>query len=198
MEYPRAAGCLLAYLSATSNPADTFKLHALSDKTYLIRHADTFHFLTPLRFSKGGDCSAGTYGRRGCSTPGRLPRRHRLRSLGPTSRMRGRRQCARPVRISKVDVRAPTVGARVHHLSRQRCHSVLSAHSVAIKSTIHIGMKIFIATRKISISVSIISSPRGKNARRHKRGPSPHQVCALRSHHDAGAGYRPTGKFDLC
>ncbi len=95
MEYPRAAGCLLAYLSATSNPADTFKLHALSDKTYLIRHADTFHFLTPLRFSKGGDCSGGTYGRRGCSTPGRLPRRHRLRSLGPTFRMRGRRRFCR-------------------------------------------------------------------------------------------------------
>ena len=93
--YPRAAGCLLARLSATSYSSDALKLYALTDETRLIWYADTFHFSTPSEFLQGGGCSAGTYA--GIVSPSRArpPRRLRPRSQGPTSHRRGRRQSAR-------------------------------------------------------------------------------------------------------
>ena len=91
----RAAGCLLARLSATSYSSDALELHAFADKTSLIRYADTFHFLAPSEFLQGGGCSDGTYAGIVSPTRVRPPRRLRLRSRGPTSRKLGRRQSAR-------------------------------------------------------------------------------------------------------
>ena len=91
----RTAGCFQACLSATCDSSDALEFYALANETHLIWYADIFHFSTPSRFSKVAGCNAGTYAGIVSPTRARLPRRHRPRFRGPTSRRLGRRQSAR-------------------------------------------------------------------------------------------------------